>query len=72
MITRGTYRNPLDNLRKNFLAASYLCGFGPDVQHLVILIPCAPEIEAAVDLEEHFFEIHMSPGRGDLLRKPLA
>jgi hypothetical protein len=68
MITRGTYRNPLDNLRKNFLAASYLCGFGPDVQHLVILIPCAPEIiEAAVDLEEHFFEIPYVAGKRRLV-----
>jgi hypothetical protein len=40
------------------LAASYLCGFGPDVQHLAILIHCAPEIrEAAVDVEEHFVEM---------------
>jgi hypothetical protein len=37
-----------------------------DVQHLAILIHCAPEImEAAVDLEEHFVEMPYIARRGD-------
>jgi hypothetical protein len=55
MITRGTYRNPFDSLRKNFLAAFLSL---QNTQHVAVLIYCTPEVmEASVVFEEHLIQV---------------
>src|SRR5262247_3954236 len=59
MITRGTYRNPFNSLRKNLMAAFLsLFALDQDVQNISILIDCAPLVmNASIDLEERFIKM---------------